>query len=179
MTANEINNCDNFIISIRKFLSHYYYISGEDFNKLSHESFMEIFGLKAISTKNIKLDEVISGEVVLVTDTYGRVFGYRNPLIIKMTEENEDFFITNVSIDFEEETYSEIDMNSLAFEKLSDYELDRLLMISKKLKDERVKHRIIKELRFRPESKPGGKKSLIEKVRKREFIRDKGEIKND
>lgn len=178
MTTNEVNRCDNFIINIGKFLSHYYYINGENLNKLSHEAFMEIFGLKAISTENIRLEEVTSGEVLLVTDTYGRVLGYRNPLIIKMTEENEIFFITNININFEEDL-DELDIDSLKLEEFSDYELDQLLITSKKLKDDRVKYKIIKELKFRPESKPGVKQTLIEKVRKREFKRDKGEMKND
>lgn len=179
MTTNEMNRCDSFIINIGKFLSHFYYISGENLSKLSHESFMEIFDLRAISTKNIKLGEVISGEVLLVTDVYGKVLGYRNPLIIKLTEENESFFITDVNISFDEEYSSDIDIDNLKLEDLSDYELDRLLVMSKKLKDERIKNRIIKELKFRPESKPGGKQTLIEKVRVREFKRNKGEIKND
>ena len=64
-------------------------------------------------------------------------------------------------------------------EKLSDYELDQLLSESKKLKDERIKNKIIKELHFRPDSKPGKKSNLIEKVRKREFKKIKGVIEND
>ena len=114
-----------------------------------------------------------------MTDAYGKVLGYRNPLIIKLTEENESFFITDINLGFEEDKEIEPDFSNLKLEELSDYELDRLLITSKKLKDDRIKYRIIKELKFRPESKPGAKQNLIEKVRKREFKRNKGEIKND
>ena len=64
-------------------------------------------------------------------------------------------------------------------EELSDYELNQLLIKSKRQKNERIKNRIIKELKFRPESKPGTKSNLIEKVRKREFKKIKGVVKND
>ena len=173
MTINEVDKCNDFIIGIRKFLSHYYYINVDSAEKLSHEAFMEIFGLKAISSGKIELEEVVSGRIILVSDTYERVYGYRNPLIIDKTEDDREFFITDASIEFEQETKDEIDLESVNLEELSDYELDRLLMRSKKSKDERVKNRIIKELKFRPDSKPGKKGNLIEKVRKREFDNEK------
>lgn len=172
MTINEVIKCDNFIISISKFLNHYYYINSNNLNKLSHEVFMEIFNLRGISTGSIKLEEVLSGEIILVSDVYDRVFGYRNPLIINKNEENESFFITNVNIGIDND-YDDIDLNNINLGNLSDYELDRLLTMSKKLKDERIKNKIIKELKFRPDSKPGVKSSLLEKVRKREFNRNK------
>ena len=177
MTEKEMNMYDNFIITIGKFLSHYYYINLSNASKLSHEAFMEIFGLKSISTSNINLEKVLSGDVLLVSDAYERVYGYKNPLIINHNEENEEFFIRDANIEFEES--KETDFSSLNLEKLSDYELDQLLSESKKLKDERIKNKIIKELRFRPDSKPGRKSNLIEKVRKREFKKIKGVIEND
>ena len=177
MTEEDTIKYDNFIITIGKFLSHYYYINLSNASRLSHEAFIEIFNLKAIPTSNINFDKVISGEVLLVSDVYERVYGYRNPLIINHNEENEEFFIRNANIEFEES--KETDFSSLNLEKLSDYELDQLLSESKKLKDERIKNKIIKELHFRPDSKPGKKSNLIEKVRKREFKKLEGEIEND
>ena len=168
MTVNEINSCDNFIISIGKFLSHYYYINNEKANSLSHEAFKEIFEVNSIPNHRIDLEDVVSGNVILVSDVYDRVFGYKNPLILRKNDE-ETFFINNINLDIEDNSRVNIDLGDIKLEELTDYELDKLLIESKKLKDERVKHKIIKELRFRPDSKPGIKQVILEKVRKREF----------
>ena len=170
MTIKEIDKYDNFIVSIGKFLSHFCYINSSNANKLSHEAFMEIFDIEGLNPKSIRLEDVLCGDIILVSDVYDRVFGYKNPLLIR-TEDEEEYFINN--FEFEIEDKKTIDLKGKKIEELTDYELDKLLIESKKLKDERIKHKIIKELRFRPESKPGAKQTLIEKVRKREFFRIK------
>ena len=171
MTVKEINKCNNFIITIGKFLSHYYYINSSNANKLSHEAFMEIFEVDSIPNEDIDLDDVICGDIILVSDTYDRVFGYINPLIIKQ-EEQPNFFISGLDLDDYAANSDCIDLGNLKLEELTDYELDQLLTESKRIKDERAKHKIIKELKFRPESKPGTKQVILERVRKRELKKE-------
>ncbi len=168
MTIKEFKKVEKYKITIGKFLSHYYYINGDNLNKLTHTEFTLMFNIRYLSIFDVKMDEVTSGEVVLVTDRNGFVLAFKNPLIIKLDESTADsFYITNASIDMYEK--KELDLTNINFSELTDYELDRLLVICKEEGNEKYKNKVIKELRFRPESKPGMKQNLIEKEKIREL----------
>lgn len=180
MTLKEFKKVENYVITIGKFLSHYYYINGENINKLSHEEFTTILNIKPIPIDDVLLIEIITGEIVLVVDRNNYVLAFKNPLIIKQNEDvNNDFFITNASIDILEEATENIDLENINISELTDYELDKLLVRCKEVGNDRIKNQIIKELRFRPESKPGIKQNLMEKQRIREFKKQSRSDNND
>ena len=170
MTLREFEIVQNNIISIGKFLSHYYYIGCKNINKLTHNEFTTMFNLKFLSIFDIEMSEVISGEKVLVTDKNGLVLAFENPLIIKRNEDiSEEFYITNADITIFEEEKESIDLENIDFNELTNYELDKLLEVCKEKNNEKAKNKVIKELKFRPESKPGMRHNLVEKQRIREL----------
>lgn len=180
MTLKEFERVQNYKMSIGKFLSHYYYINGDNINKLTHYEFTTIFDLKYISIFDIEMSEVISGETVLVYDKNGLILAFKNPLIIKRNDDiSEEFYITNAIINMFEEEKESIDLQNINISELTDYELDKLLEVCKERRNEKAKNRVIKELRFRPESKPGIRHNLIEKEKIRELKKLTRSEKND
>lgn len=174
MTEKDLDKFGEFVINLSKFLSRYYNINSENSKKLSHEAFKEIFNVDSIPVYDVLVADIIRGEKVLVADVDGIIRGYDNSYVNE--EEREIIMEENDSIyaDLEfKQWYEYFNVNGKKLTELSDYELDRLLYLSKKTRDDRTKNKVIKELKFRPESKPGSKQKKLEKVRKREFDNEK------
>lgn len=178
MTEKDLGKFGEFVINLSKFLSRYYNINSENSKKLSHEAFKEVFNLDSTPIYDIFVTDIIRGEKILVCDVDGIIRGYDNSYV----NEKESEIIMNendtsyADLEFKQ-MYEYFDVNGKKLTELSDYELDRLLDLSKKTRDDRTKNKVIKELKFRPESKPGSKQKKLEKVRKREF--DNQKMKGD
>ena len=91
--------------------------------------------------------------------------GYKNPLINKKDYTNEES--SNLIITFEEKPTINIDN----IDNCSEYELTELIKNCKKIKNDKAKKAIIKELNKRNNDKHS-KERIIEKVRKREFRKE-------
>ena len=154
---------DNFIISMSKFLFVYYNLEGEVTRRITHKQLNSILCINNVPNDKIVVDDILSGDVILVKDCEGVVQGYRNPLINKKTFTEEEPLELDVT--FDEKSY--IDIYDLS--EYSDYELSGLIKKCKKAKNDRDKNIIIKELHKRKELENNHKDKIIQRVRKREL----------
>jgi hypothetical protein len=149
-------------ISMSKFLLDYYNIKGEVVNKLTHEQINEMLNLGQILDDNLSIEDVLTGKVLLVKDSEGKLQGYKNPLINKKDYVDEE--PSSVIISFEEEPIINIDN----IHDCTNYELEELIKDCKKTKNDKAKNAIIKDLNKRD----GNNKQTKVKIRKRNIRKE-------
>ncbi len=95
MNKKEINQSIN--ISMKYFLETYYNVTNQalldDLIKMSHKDIkiiLEMYGIKLKRTcfQDLTREKIASGEVILVTDGFGNLAPYKNPLLVY----EEDYF---------------------------------------------------------------------------------------
>ncbi len=157
---------DNLIISMSKFLLVYYNMQGEVTHRITHKQLNSILSINNVPNDKIVVDDILSGNVILVRDCEGEVQGYRNPLINRkdFTEEEP----LELDVTFDKKPY--IDIYDLS--EYSDYELTGLIKKCKKAKNDRGKNIVIKELHKRKELENNHKEKIIQRVRRRELRKE-------
>ena len=157
---------DNLIISMSKFLLVYYNLQGEVTRRITHKQLNSILSINNVPNDKIVVDDILSGNVILVRDCEGEVQGYRNPLINRkdFTEEEP----LELDVTFDEKSY--IDIYDLS--EYSDYELVGLIKKYKKKKNDRGKNIVIKELHKRKELENNHKEKIMQRVRRRELRKE-------
>ena len=157
---------DNLIISMSKFLLVYYNLQGEVTRRITHKQLNSILSINNVPNDKIVVDDILSGNVILVRDCEGEVQGYRNPLINRkdFTEEEP----LELDVTFDEKSY--IDIYDLS--EYSDYELVGLIKKCKKAKNDRGKNIVIKELHKRKELENNHKEKIMQRVRRRELRKE-------
>ena len=157
---------NNLIISMSKFLFIYYNFEGEVIHKLTHKQLNAILSIGNISNNKITMEDVLSGDVLLVRDSEGTVQGYKNPLIDKKDIINSE--PVRVMLTFDED--HSINMEDIT--DYSDYELVELIKECKKMNNDKDKNTVIKELKRRDHEEHKTKEQKLEKIRKREYRKD-------
>ena len=158
---------DDYILNMSKFLYIYYNIEGKGLFKLSHSQVKDMLDIKSLANDSINTNDVMLGKTLLVRDSEDIVLGYANPLVNIDIEEEER--TSRLLIDFDQK------INHIRIENLddySDYELEELINLCKKNKDEKMKCTIIKELHKRKGSLNKRKADKIEKIKKLELRKE-------
>jgi len=157
-------------ISVEAFLARYLGIRDNSIlsRDISHADIKALFPNLTRSSFDHVIDnpEIVSeGQVLLVTDCYGRTIPYFNPLYVLELSEPEDDFIGEF---IEEEPQEEIipDINELDLTSLSNYELQGLLHLYAKYNLRGAHRRVRKELTSRKDSRHASKESIGRKLKK-------------
>ena len=153
----------NLIISASKFLLIYHNIEGEGLNKLTHEQINEMFDTSIVPFETVFIEDVLTGKIILVKDSEGKIMSYKNPLINK--KDYTDEVPSSLIITFEEDPVINIDN----IDNYNDYELTELIKNCKKAKNDKAKNAIIKELNKRDGTDKHSKERIMKKVRKRDI----------
>lgn len=157
-------------ISVEAFLARYLGVRDNSIlaRDISHADIKALFPNLTRSSFDYVIDnpEIVSeGEVLLVTDCYGRTVPYYNPLYVLETTVPETEFIGEY---VEEEPQEEIipDINELDLSSLSNYELQGLLHIYAKNNLRGAYRRVRKELTSRKNSHHASQESIGRKLKK-------------
>ena len=161
MKMKNLKVYEDFILSMRKYLSKYYNINAVKVSEFSHEDLTKLTGREYVELEDIEKEDITQGEIVLVKDTNDVIMGYTNPLSGETLDYGQQGVMT-------EANKIVIDISNM--DEFSDYELEVLAKECKKQNREDLKNRIIKELCRRSFEDFNRKEDILEKIRKRERV---------